>query len=78
MKRRREFQIEGIHFWLAPPEYVIVKKLHYWYEGGHGKHLDDIQAMLKVQDENVSIKTIDAKLTSNKLKEKFKELCECA
>ena len=76
IRRRRKFQIENIEFWLAPPEYVIVKKLHYWDESGHKKHLDDIIAMLKVQGENIVVETINAKLNSDKLKKKFKELCE--
>ena len=32
---------------LAPPEYVIVKKLEYFREGGSHKHLDDIRHMLE-------------------------------
>lgn len=33
-------------FWVAPPEYVIVRKLEYFREGGSAKHLRDIQGML--------------------------------
>jgi hypothetical protein len=32
---------------VAPPEYVIVRKLEYFREGGSIKHLDDIRAMLR-------------------------------
>jgi hypothetical protein len=32
---------------LAPPEYVIIKKLEYFREGGSYKHLDDIRHMLR-------------------------------
>lgn len=31
---------------LAPPEYVILRKLEYWREGGSEKHLRDVRAML--------------------------------
>lgn len=31
---------------LAPPEYVIVRKLEFWREGGTEKHLRDVRAML--------------------------------
>jgi hypothetical protein len=31
---------------LAPPEYVILRKLEFWREGGSDKHLRDIRAML--------------------------------
>jgi len=35
---------------VAPPEYVIVRKLEYFREGGSAKHLADIRAMLAVTD----------------------------
>lgn len=33
---------------LAPPEYVVLRKLEYYREGGSDKHLRDIRAMLRV------------------------------
>ena len=36
---------------VAPPEYVIVRKLEYYREGGSEKHLRDIRAMLNVSGE---------------------------
>ena len=33
---------------LAPAEYVIVRKLEYYREGGSEKHLRDIRSMLAV------------------------------
>ena len=36
---------------VAPPEYVIVRKLEYYREGGSAKHLRDIRAMLNVSGE---------------------------
>jgi hypothetical protein len=35
--------------WLAPPEYVILRKLEYWREGHSEKHLRDVRAMLGSQ-----------------------------
>ena len=32
--------------WLAPPEYVIIRKLEYFREGRRDKHLRDIRFML--------------------------------
>ena len=31
----------------APPEYVILRKLEFFREGGAGKHLSDITAILR-------------------------------
>jgi hypothetical protein len=39
---------------VAPPEYVIVKKLEYFREGGSEKHLRDIRAMLAVSGELIN------------------------
>ena len=47
--RRMEFRGEPVV--VAPPEYVIVRKLEYFREGGSEKHLRDIRAMLAVSRE---------------------------
>ena len=31
---------------VAPPEYVILRKLEFWREGGSEKHLRDVAAIL--------------------------------
>jgi hypothetical protein len=38
---------------LAPPEYVIVRKLEYYREGGSEKHLRDIRSMLAISGEQI-------------------------
>jgi len=38
---------------LAPPEYVIVRKLEYYREGGSEKHLRDIRSMLAVSGDQL-------------------------
>ena len=40
--------IDGVVVRIAPPEYVIVKKLLFFREGGSQKHIRDIQAMLSI------------------------------
>src|SRR5215469_2224717 len=44
--RKMEYHGEPIN--VAPPEYVILRKLEYFREGGSDKHLRDIRAMLAV------------------------------
>jgi hypothetical protein len=44
----RSYVIAGQAICLAPPEYVILRKLEYYREGGSEKHLRDIRAMLAV------------------------------
>ncbi len=38
---------------LAPPEYVIVRKLEFYREGGSDKHLRDIRTMLNVSSQRI-------------------------
>ncbi len=46
--RRRPVAHGGQQISFAPPEYVILRKLEYFREGGSTKHLSDIRAMLDV------------------------------
>ena len=50
-RNARVFPISGNEIRIAPPEYVIVRKLEYYREGGSEKHLRDIRAMLSVSGE---------------------------
>lgn len=47
-RHARHYAIGEISVALAPPEYVIVRKLEYHREGGSEKHLRDIRAMLAI------------------------------
>jgi hypothetical protein len=49
--RRRTFALEGGHVVMAPPEYVILRKLEFFREGGSTKHLTDIAGVLRVSRE---------------------------
>jgi hypothetical protein len=51
---KRPVEFEGETIMLAPPEYVIVRKLEYYREGGAEKHLRDIRAMLAVSGEQLN------------------------
>lgn len=50
---KRPVAFEGETIMLAPPEYVIVRKLEYYREGHAEKHLRDIRAMLAVSGEQL-------------------------
>jgi len=52
-RSRRQVQFEGELVTLAPPEYVIVRKLEYYREGGADKHLRDIRSMLAISGDQV-------------------------
>ncbi len=42
---------EDAGIWVAPPEYVILRKLEYYREGHSEKHLIDIRGMLEVSED---------------------------
>ena len=45
----RDGILGGLH--VAPPEYVVVRKLEFYREGRSAKHLRDIRSMLAVSPE---------------------------
>lgn len=45
MGRRRAVPLRTGSAWVAPPEYVIVRKLEFFREGGSDKHLRGIRGM---------------------------------
>ncbi len=53
LEKRRQVELPGGSVWVAPPEYVIVRKLEYFREGGSTKHLTDIRAMLEVSGDAI-------------------------
>jgi hypothetical protein len=52
-QRARKIQYQTIPVTLAPTEYVIVRKLEYYREGGSDKHLRDIRSMLAVSGDQI-------------------------
>ncbi len=50
-QRRRTLDVDGGTLQVAPPEYVVVRKLEYYREGGSEKHLDDIRGVLRQSGE---------------------------
>lgn len=55
--RRMEFRGESVT--VAPPEYVIVRKLEYFREGGSEKHLRDIRAICHVSADQIDHGALD-------------------
>ena len=55
MAKRRKIRVEETDVWLAPPEYVIIRKLQYYEEGGSEKHLRDIRRMLELSSDVIDM-----------------------
>ena len=68
LENKREIElIEGERVWVAPPEYVILKKLVYFKEGGSEKHLEDIRGMMDVSGDLIDTATIEGWVAKLKL-----------
>ena len=52
-RRKRMKLAKELEIWLAPPEYIILRKLQYYREGKSQKHLLDTGNMLKANPEDL-------------------------
>lgn len=50
---------DDIAIWLAPPEYVVVRKLQYYKESGSDRHLRDVSAMLEISEEQIDTQEVE-------------------
>lgn len=57
--RRRTLQLESTAISVAPPEYVVVRKLEYYKNSGSERHLRDIAMMLRLSADQIDIEEID-------------------
>lgn len=53
-RRVRRMEYRGEPIVVAPPEYVIIRKLEYYREGGSEKHLRDIRSMVAVSRDELN------------------------
>lgn len=59
LDRRRRFDVGGREVWVAPPEYVILRKLLFFREGGSSKHVRDVRALIAAQGETLDYATLE-------------------
>jgi hypothetical protein len=52
-ERRRRVPLEGWSIWVAPIEYVILRKLQYYQISGSDRHLRDVAMMLQLSGESI-------------------------
>jgi hypothetical protein len=67
-QNRRNVDLGGnFTLWLAPPEYVIIRKLEYFRDGGSQKHLEDIKKMLPQIQPNLKMDFLEEQLKNRGL-----------
>jgi hypothetical protein len=69
LARARRLEVEGQVVVVAPPEYVIVRKLEYYREGGSEKHLRDIRSMLDTSPDAIDRAHLEQQITTRGLQE---------
>lgn len=73
MERKRCIELGHASLWLAPPEYVILRKMEFYQEGKSSKHITDIQAILKNMADQIDQKEIESMAKEKGLSEIWRE-----
>ena len=73
-RNSRKMEYRGELIVIAPPEYVIVRKLEYFREGRSEKHLRDIRAMLAVSGEQLDRATLNEWIQRQGLESEWKQV----
>lgn len=74
LARARQLEVEGQALPVAPPEYVIVRKLEYYREGGSEKHLRDIRSMLDTSSETMDRVELEKQIAARGLQEVWRQV----
>jgi hypothetical protein len=65
--------MNGEIFQIAPVEYVILRKLEYYREGGSEKHLRDIAGILSVSSDRIDFDQLSEKIREYSLEKEWEE-----
>jgi hypothetical protein len=71
MSNRKRIDLEGEPLWLAPVEYVILRKLEYYREGESEKHLQDIISILEISSDQINFQQLEEKIQENALQKEW-------
>jgi hypothetical protein len=72
----RQLEVDGQVLVVAPPEYVIVRKLEYYREGGSEKHLRDIRSMLDASPDAIHLAELEEQIAARGLQEAWRQVRE--
>lgn len=72
LNNRKAVDVEGEKFWLAPVEYVILRKLEYYREGESEKHLRDISSILVFSSDEIDFRMLETQINKRTLEKEWK------
>ena len=75
-RHARRYSIGGVEVRVAPPEYVITRKLEFYRERGSPKHLRDIRSMLAVSSELIDLPALEDWVRRRGLEAEWSEVRE--
>lgn len=76
LARTRRLEVDGEPVVLAPPEYVILRKLEFFREGGSEKHLRDIRSMLATSPDLIRRAELEKLVAERGLHEAWSRVAE--
>jgi hypothetical protein len=71
LANRKSVQVEDQAVWVAPVEYVILRKLEYYREGRSEKHLRDIAGILEASDAQIDTAWLEEKIVERQLQKEW-------
>lgn len=74
MNRKRVSLFNNLELWLAPPEYVIVRKLEFHRESGSEKHIEDIKKMLPHIQQSLNINFLEKQISGRGLNTSWQKI----
>lgn len=69
--RRRRLSVEDLPMWLAPMEYVVLRKLQYYRDSGSDRHLRDIAAMVRISGHRMDRAEVERRADALDLREEL-------
>ena len=64
LNNRKKTDFDGEYIWVAPVEYVILRKLEYYKEGKSEKHLRDIKGILSISADDINFEELEKRVES--------------
>lgn len=74
-KHRKRVELDAnLSLWIAPPEYVILKKLMFYREGQSEKHIRDIANILAISSDEIDINFLKSQIGEHGLSNQWAQV----
>lgn len=64
LERREQVTVDGEPVWLAPPEFVIMRKLPFFRDGGSSMRLRDVRSMASLLGNRLDRATLEEQVAA--------------